>query len=91
MFDKFLKDAINRYVLNPPPLPGEKDAFTKILEDPAVGLDPRLRYMSAGEIAYELYDSDHMRSYWMRSTASSTGCLPSAVPSLEHSALPSGN
>ena len=82
MFDKFLKDAINSYVLNPPPLPGEKDAFTKILEDPAVGLDPRLRYMSAGEIAYELYESDHMRSYWMRSTASSTGCLPSAVPSL---------
>lgn len=80
--EKYWKDAIMEYVLSPPPPPGEKESMVKLMEDPAMGFDPRYRYMTAGEIAFDLYDSDYMRSYWIRSTMSATGCLANAVPSL---------
>lgn len=80
--EKYWKEAIMEYVLNPPPPPGEKSAMDRLLEDPSKGMDPRYRFMSAGEIAYDLYESDHMRAYWMRSTMSATGVMPNAVPSL---------
>jgi beta-carotene ketolase (CrtO type) len=82
LYENHWKPVMMEYVLSPPPPTGEKDPIEKLLEDPAMGLDPRYRFMTVGEIAFDLYESDHMRAYWMRSTASATGCLPTAVPSL---------
>ncbi len=79
--EKYWKDAIMRCVLSPPPPIGEEDPIVKLMNDPAMGMDPRYRFMTIGEIAYDLYESDHMRTYWMRSAMSATGCLPNTVSS----------
>ena len=79
LYETKWKDIMWKYVLSPPPALGEKDPIIELLQDPSMGLDPRYPFMSVGEIAFDLYDSDYMRAYWMRSTASATGCLPAAT------------
>jgi phytoene dehydrogenase-like protein len=74
--EKYWRAAFLESLLNPPPPPGEKNAIEKLIDVPAAEFDPRYRFMTVGEIAYDLYDSPEMRNYWMRSAASFCGMLP---------------
>jgi len=78
-FEKHWKERANLSRLNPPPLPGEKDPLEELLDDPVNGIDPRHLLANVGQVAYDLFESDQMRVYFMRSTASATNNFPSNV------------
>lgn len=79
-FEKHWKDAVYRFFLNPPSLQGEKDPVEGLLEDPVNGIDPKYQFMTVGEVAYDLFESDQMRVYFMRSSESASCNFPSYVP-----------
>ncbi len=79
LYETRWKESILKSFCSPPPPLGEKNPVEKLMDDPAAKFDPRYRYMTVGEIAYDLYDSPEMRNYWMRSAASFSGNLPNAT------------
>jgi len=85
-FEKYWKDAIMKQLLSPL-TPGKKTPMEELAEekDPEKRLDPRYRFMTVAEIAWDLYESPEMRNYWIRSTMSFCGVLPNMT--IGHAAL----
>jgi len=79
-FRRGLGEKIEQWLYNPPPPPGQRWIEEEILESGEV--DPRLAYMTIGEVAYELFESDAMRIYFMRLAQGHTGSYPHVVQPL---------
>ena len=52
---------------NPPEPWGVKDPIEKLIDDPEGGLDPVYQFMTVHQLAYDLFESDEMRTFLMRS------------------------
>lgn len=78
--EKGLGEKIEKWLYTPPTLENEKVLIDEIM---ATGdVDPRWPYMSIGELAYDLFESDAMRSYFMRLGQGHTGSYPMTVQNL---------
>lgn len=95
--------AFRKYRYTRPEEWGEKDPLEELYDDPKDGLDPKYRNMTVGEIAYDIFDSPEMRTFFMRAFQTSNGLMPEDVPgaywllhvlgltlSLEAAAIPLG-
>ena len=65
-FRHLWRAAYTEAMFNPPTPWGEKDAIERALEHPEYGLDPRYQFMTTRAIAYDLFGSEEMRTYYMR-------------------------
>ena len=69
LLDKFrtkwlAADAEAKY--NPPPPWGEKDAIEKLMDDPESGFEPVYAVMTIEQLAYDLWESPEMQSFYIR-------------------------
>jgi phytoene dehydrogenase-like protein len=76
-FSRGLGEKIQRWLYNPPELPGEKSIADEIMESDEI--DPRWPYMTIGEMAYDIFESDAMRVYFMRLAQGHHGFHPHVV------------
>jgi phytoene dehydrogenase-like protein len=82
LIEKYLRrwqTAFAEWALNPPFPWGQKDPVEKLLDDPVDGIDPVYQVMTVKEIAYDLFESSQLRTYFMRGVMSSVGCFPGDV------------
>jgi phytoene dehydrogenase-like protein len=79
-FIKGMGEKVNKWYYNPPPPPWEKDLDEEMVESGEI--DPRWPKASIGELAYELYESDALRIYFMRLAQGHVGCYPDQVQHL---------
>jgi phytoene dehydrogenase-like protein len=71
-----MSERIGQWLYNPPPPPGEKYVEDELIESGEV--DPRWREMTIGEVAYDIFESDAMRVYFMRLAQGHIGSYPHA-------------
>lgn len=84
-FRRYLKKwkaAYGQYRFNPPAPWGEKNALEELLDDPKDGLDPVYLFMTCQQIAYDVFDSDELRTLFMRAAMTSNGFAPHDVMGL---------
>jgi phytoene dehydrogenase-like protein len=58
---------------------GEPDAFERLINDPECPIDPAWQFMTSQQLAYDFFESDHLRTLFMRSVMTSSGCFPNDV------------
>ena len=75
-YERKWHSAYMRYMYNPPTPPGVKNTLEELLDDPVWGFDPKWLGMNFMELAYELFESDAMRSYFIAGNHTSTGNWP---------------
>jgi len=73
------RDAFRKYRFSPPTPWGEKNELEKLFDDPKDGIDPVYHYMTCQQIAYDLFESEELRTLFMRGAMTSTGCTPDDV------------
>jgi len=73
------RDAFRKYRFSPPTPWGEKNELEKLCDDPKDGIDPVYHYMTSQQIAYDLFESEELRTLFMRGALTSTGCAPDDV------------
>lgn len=73
------KTAIGRYRMTPPVPWGEKNELEKLLDDPKDGIDPVYQYMTTTQLAYDLFESDELRTLFIRAAMTSFGGAPHDV------------
>ena len=73
------RDAFRKYRFSPPTPWGEKNELEKLFDDPKDGIDPVYHYMTCRQIAYDLFESEELRTLFMRGAMTSTGCSPDDV------------
>ena len=71
--------AYQEWVWNPPPPPSEKDAMERLFDDPVDGIDPIYQAMTVKEIAYDLFESKELRTYFMRAVLTTDAGYPGDV------------
>jgi phytoene dehydrogenase-like protein len=80
-FERFWKPAFRRHRFSPPaPWP---DALEALLDEPESGIEPVHQFMSVRQLAYDFFESDELRTLFMRACTTSTGCFPDDVPGLQ--------
>ena len=50
---------------------------------PDSGIEPVHQFMSVRQLAYDFFESDELRTLFMRAATTSTGCFPDDVPGLQ--------
>jgi phytoene dehydrogenase-like protein len=80
IFKKGLGEKIERWLYTPQTMEGEKALLDEVMASGDV--DPRWPYMNIGEMAYDLFESDAMRVYFMRLGQGHTGSYPHVVQNL---------
>ena len=73
------RKAFGKYRFSPPTPWGEKNELEKLLDDPKDGIDPVYHYMTSQQIAYDLFESEELRTLFMRGAMTSMGCNPDDV------------
>ncbi|MBI5446485.1 MAG: NAD(P)/FAD-dependent oxidoreductase [Deltaproteobacteria bacterium] len=73
-------ENVEEWLYNPPTAPGSRSIEDEILATGAI--DPRWPYMTIGEVAYDLFESDAMRVYFMRLAQGHAGSYPHIVQGL---------
>lgn len=76
------KPAYGRYRFSPPTPWGEKNALEELLDDPVDGIDPIYLFMTCQQIAYDVFESDELRTLFMRAAMTSNGFAPHDVMGL---------
>jgi beta-carotene ketolase (CrtO type) len=71
--------AFNKYRMSPPTPWGEKNELEKLCDDPKDGIDPVYQFMTCQQVAYDLFESDELRTFFMRGAMTSTGIAPQDV------------
>lgn len=82
-WDQKWRHAYAEYHWNPPPPWGVKNPIEKLMDDPESGVDPVYQFMPISHAGYDLWESDEMRTWFMRSVQGTVGVLPHDVPSIE--------
>jgi len=73
------RDAFRNYRFSPPTPWGVKNEVEKLFDDPKDGIDPVYHYMTTQQIAYDLFESEELRTLFIRGALTSTGCGPDDV------------
>jgi beta-carotene ketolase (CrtO type) len=73
------RKAFGKYRFSPPTPWGEKNELEKLLDDPKDGIDPVYHYMTCQQLAYDVFESEELRTLFIRGAMTSTGCSPDDV------------
>ncbi len=80
-FERYWKPAFREHRFSPPaPYP---DALEALLDIPESGIEPVHQFMTVRQLAYDFFESDELRTLFMRACTTSTGCFPEDVPGLQ--------
>ncbi|MGD9369418.1 MAG: NAD(P)/FAD-dependent oxidoreductase [Desulfobacteraceae bacterium] len=82
LFRRYLakwKTAIGKYRMTPPVPYGQKNELEKLLDDPKDGIDPVYQYMTTTQLAYDLFESEELRTLFIRAAMTSFGGAPHDV------------
>jgi beta-carotene ketolase (CrtO type) len=73
------KSAFGKYRLSPPVPWGKKNELEKLCDDPKDGFDPIYQFMTSQQLAYELFESEELRTLFIRAAMTSYGGAPDDV------------
>jgi phytoene dehydrogenase-like protein len=73
------KSAMGKYRFSPPVPWGEKNDLEKLCDDPKDGFDPIYQFMTSQQLAYDLFESEEMRTLFIRASMTSFGGAPDDV------------
>jgi phytoene dehydrogenase-like protein len=82
LFRRYLKKwktAFGKYRLSPPVPWGEKNELEKLCDDPKDGFDPIYQFMTSQQLAYDLFESEELRTLAVRAPMTSFGGAPDDV------------
>jgi beta-carotene ketolase (CrtO type) len=71
--------AFGKYRFSPPTPWGVKNELEKLCDDPKDGIDPVYHYMTCQQLAYDVFESEELRTLFIRGAMTSTGCSPDDV------------
>ncbi len=75
-YKKKWRAAFHEFRYNPPTPWGVPDALERLIGDPEAGLPPEYQFYTSQQVAFDLFESDYMRTLFMRSCMTSSGVLP---------------
>lgn len=78
-----LKAAFARHRFSPPTPWGTPDPLEELLAEPGSLIEPVHQFMSVRQLAADFFESDELRTLFMRAASTSTGCYPDDVPGLQ--------
>jgi beta-carotene ketolase (CrtO type) len=73
------KSAFGKYRLTPPVHWGQKNELEKLCDDPKDGFDPIYQFMTSQQLAYDLFESEELRTLFIRASMTSFGGAPDDV------------
>jgi beta-carotene ketolase (CrtO type) len=73
------KSAFEKYRLTPPVPLGQKNELEKLCDDPKDGIDPIYQFMTSQQLAYDLFESEELRTLFIRASMTSFGGAPDDV------------
>lgn len=73
------RPAFREYRYSPPTPWGTPNALERLTEDPESGIEPVHMFMNGKQIAYDTFESDELRTLFMRSISTSVGCYAQDV------------
>jgi beta-carotene ketolase (CrtO type) len=73
------RTAFGKYRFSPPTPWGVKNELEKLCDDPKDGIDPVYHYMTCQQLAYDIFESEELRTLFIRGAMTSTGCSPDDV------------
>jgi phytoene dehydrogenase-like protein len=76
-FKTGLGHKVQQWLYTPPPLPRQKGIEDELIE--SGDFDQRWPYMTIGEMAYDVFESDAMRMYFMRLAQGHAGSYPHII------------
>jgi len=76
---KTWKSAMGKYRFTPPVPWGKKNELEKLCDDPKDGFDPIYQFMTSQKLAYDLFESEEMRTLFIRASMTSFGGAPDDV------------
>lgn len=76
------KKAFGQHRYSTPPVWGTPDALESLVEDGGL-LEPVHQFMSLRQLAYDFFESDELRTLFLRAATTSTGCYGDDVPGLQ--------
>ncbi len=71
--------AFGKYRFSPPAPWGQKNALEVLCDDPDDGIDPVHQFMTCQQLAYDLFESEELRTLFMRAAMTSNGFAPHDV------------
>jgi len=81
-YTKYWKPAFAKNRFTVPPPWGTPDPLEALLGRPETGIEPVYQFMTVRQLAYEFFESDELRSLFMRACSTSTGCYADDVMGL---------
>jgi phytoene dehydrogenase-like protein len=82
-YEKHLKKAFGQHRFSLPPPWGTPDPLEKLLSTGGSMIEPVHQFMSVRQLAYDYFESDELRTLFMRAATTSTGCYPDDVMGLQ--------
>jgi beta-carotene ketolase (CrtO type) len=73
------KSAMGKYRFTPPVPWGEKNELEKLCDDPKDGIEPIYQFMTSQQLAYDLFESEELRTLFIRAAMTSFGGAPHDV------------
>ena len=73
------KSAMGKYRFSPPVPWGKKNELEKLCDDPKDGFDPIYQFMTSQQLAYDLFESEELRTLFIRGCMTSFGGAPDDV------------
>jgi phytoene dehydrogenase-like protein len=73
------KSAMGMYRFSPPVPWGKKNELEKLCNDPKDGFDPIYQFMTSQQLAYDLFESEELRTLFIRAAMTSFGGAPNDV------------
>lgn len=73
------KSAMGRYRFTPPTPWGKKNELEKLCDDLKDGIEPIYQFMTSQQLAYDLFESEELRTLFIRAAMTSFGGAPHDV------------
>ncbi len=73
------KSAMGTYRFSPPVPWGKKNELEKLCDDPKDGFDPIYQFMTSQQLGYDLFESEELRTLFIRASMTSFGGAPDDV------------
>jgi len=70
---------MGKYRFSPPVPWGKKNELEKLCDDPKDGIDPVYQFMTSQQLAYDLFESEELRTLFIRASMTSFGGAPDDV------------
>jgi phytoene dehydrogenase-like protein len=75
-YKKKWRAAFHEWRYNPPTPWGVNDAFERLIGDKEAPIPPEYQFYTSQQIAFDLFESDYLRTLFMRSCMTSSGVFP---------------